>query len=220
MCYDKRVGTLRQQRPTLTTTRRNRAMADIRICSVEGCEKPMICRGWCPMHWRRWRLYGDPLTTMTTPKGEPQAYYRDVVLAYDGDACLIWPYGKTDGYGSMLRIGKGVGIVSRFVCEDAHGPAPTRQHEAAHSCGNGHLGCVAKRHVSWKTPKENAADKIAHGTVKRGRAHKSVKLTEENVREIRSLKGTISQRKLAARFGVSAGAIQCIFQGRNWAWLS
>lgn len=30
-------------------------------CSVDGCSKPDRARGWCPAHWRRWRLYGDPL---------------------------------------------------------------------------------------------------------------------------------------------------------------
>jgi hypothetical protein len=32
-----------------------------RICSVLGCGKRHEARGWCPMHYRRWRLYGDPL---------------------------------------------------------------------------------------------------------------------------------------------------------------
>lgn len=28
-------------------------------CSVEGCEKSAVCRGWCSGHYRRWRLDGD-----------------------------------------------------------------------------------------------------------------------------------------------------------------
>lgn len=31
-------------------------------CSVEGCERPSRARGWCQLHWRRWRKFGDPLT--------------------------------------------------------------------------------------------------------------------------------------------------------------
>lgn len=34
-------------------------MAD-RICSVPNCGKKPISRGWCPAHYRRWSLYGDP----------------------------------------------------------------------------------------------------------------------------------------------------------------
>lgn len=30
-------------------------------CSVWGCEKAATVRGWCPMHYQRWRRYGTPL---------------------------------------------------------------------------------------------------------------------------------------------------------------
>lgn len=33
-------------------------------CSVEGCEKRVKNRGWCSMHYERWRKHGDPLTTL------------------------------------------------------------------------------------------------------------------------------------------------------------
>lgn len=40
-----------------------RKQADIarRTCSIEGCDKPCKGRGWCGMHWQRWRRHGDPL---------------------------------------------------------------------------------------------------------------------------------------------------------------
>ena len=28
-------------------------------CTIPGCDKPHEARGLCPMHYRRWRLYGD-----------------------------------------------------------------------------------------------------------------------------------------------------------------
>lgn len=34
-------------------------MAD-RTCSIAGCEKPASKRGWCGMHYMRWRTHGDP----------------------------------------------------------------------------------------------------------------------------------------------------------------
>jgi hypothetical protein len=45
------------------------------------------------------------------------------------------------------------------------------------------------------------------------------KLSETQVREIRSLKGTLSLSKTAARFGISIGAVRGIHDGINWAWL-
>lgn len=30
----------------------------VKTCSVEGCEKKPVARGWCKMHWQRWRRTG------------------------------------------------------------------------------------------------------------------------------------------------------------------
>lgn len=32
-----------------------------RSCSIESCPAPAFGRGWCSMHYARWRKYGDPL---------------------------------------------------------------------------------------------------------------------------------------------------------------
>lgn len=29
-------------------------------CSVEGCARPHVARGYCHMHYLRWRKYADP----------------------------------------------------------------------------------------------------------------------------------------------------------------
>jgi hypothetical protein len=41
-------------------------------CSIEGCGKPVVGRGWCSMHYARWRTYGDPLyqTRRYAPQGK------------------------------------------------------------------------------------------------------------------------------------------------------
>lgn len=30
-------------------------------CSIDGCQKPAVGRGWCARHWYRWKTHGDPL---------------------------------------------------------------------------------------------------------------------------------------------------------------
>lgn len=31
------------------------------LCVIEGCDSPVAGRGWCRMHYMRWRRWGDPL---------------------------------------------------------------------------------------------------------------------------------------------------------------
>jgi len=147
--------------------------------------------------------------------GSPQRYFQEVVLKYEGDDCLIWPFSTSEGYG---RIGDHV--VSRLLCEEIHGPPPTPDHQAAHGCGRGHEGCVAKGHPSWKAPVANNADKKAHGTFLRGARANTAKLTEEQVREIRHLKKDgLSAIEIGGRFGISQWSVFDIASRRTWGWL-
>jgi len=82
-------------------------MATRRLCSIPNCGKPAHARGWCDPHWQRWYRYGDPLTPKKTTPGALQRFYTEVVLTYDGDDCLIWPYCRTaNGYAQIGDRGK------------------------------------------------------------------------------------------------------------------
>lgn len=190
-----------------------------KLCSVEECDRPILAKGFCQKHY--WRVYrhGDHNKVSRQPNGTCQEYFHNVVLTYDGDECLIWPYARsTKGYGRVSKDGKQA-QASRLVCEDVNGPPPTPDHEAAHSCGNGHLGCVTKRHLRWATSKENHADRLVHGTDNRGERSGKAKLTEEDVRKIRALRGVKTQKEIAAEFGVTPTNISMIQTGHNWAWM-
>ena len=193
-------------------------MADLAICAIDGCDKPVVRRVWCNAHYMRWKRHGDPIGGGTS-LGDPQRYFRQVVMAYDGDDCLIWPFKrKGDGYGRLWRDGR-MQVVSRLVCEENRGPPPAQKHDAAHSCGNGHNGCVTKRHLSWKTRAGNVADMVLHGNSMRGARNWNTKLTEEQVLEIRGLRGKATQVDLAKRFGVARQSISAIHKGLHWGWL-
>lgn len=175
----------------------------------------MKSRQLCNRHYRRFQRHGDPLGG-GTPNGEPYRYYSETVVNHLEDACLLWPYGRTTaGYALMTTDGKDR-YVHRFSCEVENGPPPTPRHEAAHSCGNGHLGCVARKHVSWKTPAANQLDKRLHGTDNRGHRHPMARLTEEQVREIRAMGPGISCLLVARQYGVTDSAIYGIREGRTW----
>ncbi|MDW9644463.1 hypothetical protein GOB48_22105 [Sinorhizobium meliloti] len=149
--------------------------------------------------------------------GAPLKFIREVALPYQGDDCLLWPFAKSGrGYGALWIDGKQV-RAHRHVCLAVHGDAPSDKHEAAHSCGN--LGCVNPRHLSWKTASGNQMDRVDHDTHIRGERNHFVKLTESQVSEIIRIRGTKSQREIAADFGVSQSAVAMIHSGKTWKWL-
>lgn len=169
------------------------------------------------MHYTRWRRHGDP---EHTENGKPEQWLRDN-LEHDSNECLKWPFGGRDnGYGTLVFEGQH-GSAHRFMCRLKHGEAPTELHEAAHSCGKGHEGCVNPNHLSWKTPSENQADRVLHGTSNRGERMGTSKLDRNQVAEIRAsyVPRIMSYSKLAEKYGVSAGAIGDIVRGKNWHWL-
>lgn len=138
---------------------------------------------------------------------------------YKGDECLIWPHKRSpSGYGRLRDPSDRSKwmVASRVVCEIVHGPPPTPKHECAHSCGNGHLGCVTPRHLSWKTRTENERDKNIHGTHNKGEKNGQCRLKESEVLEILSLKGTAPQRIIAEKFHVSESSIARIIAGTYW----
>jgi hypothetical protein len=43
---------------------------DRELCSVDGCDRPGTRgRGWCSLHWQRWRKHGDPEMRVRTGAG-------------------------------------------------------------------------------------------------------------------------------------------------------
>lgn len=44
-----------------------------RICSIPGCEKSVLARGWCGTHYRRWHTHGDPGTAELLHRGSNPA---------------------------------------------------------------------------------------------------------------------------------------------------
>lgn len=200
-----------------------------RACSIPGCEKPIEGRGWCKAHYLKWYKYGHPLAagkrggarSASGIKKEKERFIYEIVLVYDDeDSCLIWPFSLGSGGYPSLSIEGRKAVVSRFVCEKINGVAPTQKHEAAHSCGNGHLGCVNPNHLRWATHSENMIDMIEHGRSMRGGKHHFAKLTEEDVRKIRQLSHSLSLRKLAKMFGITSATVCAIKARRSWAWLS
>lgn len=128
--------------------------------------------------------------------------------------CLIWPFSTARGYGHFCLNQKHV-YAHRYMCELINGAPPTPAHQAAHSCGNGHKGCVHPQHLSWKTQSENQIDRRLHGTTKRNKNGHPGSLTPAQVLAIRSLGGSKTQDEIAAMFGTTRTNVQLILAGKT-----
>jgi hypothetical protein len=59
------------------------------ICSIEGCERDVYARGWCRIHYVRWRMHGDPNTVIRTRfRGTSEDLFWAKVDK--SDECWLW----------------------------------------------------------------------------------------------------------------------------------
>jgi hypothetical protein len=125
----------------------------MRICSVPGCTSKHKARGYCSAHWNRLCRYGTLFARIASP-GDHQAFL-DFAMTYDGNDCLIWPYGTT----TKFRYGAVDGdYAHRVICERTYGPAPEGKRYAIHACDT--PLCICKRHLRWGSQAENMADMV------------------------------------------------------------
>ena len=174
-------------------------MATSRVCTIPGCGKPYVAKGYCRMHYARAYKNGSPHRGPSR-KQKIVEFVQSVVLPNDSNNCLAHPFSKNSVGYCYLRDGGISMTLHRYVCEKVHGPAPEGRNDAAHECGN--HWCVNPRHLTWKTRVENMHDKKRHGTNLHGEKQWQSKLTEDQVRLIRELAKTTSQREIARRFGL------------------
>lgn len=139
--------------------------------------------------------------------GTAERWLRDRLTRPFGEDCVVWPFSfATPGYGQFSPSGSGkVRMAHRIVCEAVNGPAPSPVHQAAHSCGD--RRCINPRHLLWKTARDNQRDRHEHGRRFTGRRRN---FSEDQVREIRGLKGQESVSRLASRFGCTESNIRHI----------
>lgn len=177
-------------------------------CVIPGCEEMGSSSrfGLCGGHAHRKHRYGDPLggrRGKRTPNGIPYKWLLEHV-DYQGSECLIWPFAKRHlGYGGIVMRDGVTRSPHREICILAHGEPPFEKAIAAHSCGNGHNGCVNPKHLSWATTKENTLDYVVH---------RAGALSEIQIRAMRVLAPQFSVSELAEIFNVGEWVVPPVIE--------
>lgn len=124
-------------------------------CTIEGCDRPLDCRGICKMHWKRAKKSGE-----FPPKKDMKQRRLDSFWAKvdKSEECWVWNGPRSsDGYGRVAFHGRnykaGTGLVHRISWELANGPIPVGM-LIDHICFN--RSCLRLTHLRLATPKQNS----------------------------------------------------------------
>lgn len=128
--------------------------------------------------------------------------------------CWSWT-GSTnpDGYGIVSENGSRR-VAHRVAYERVYGVIPDGL-VVRHRCDN--PPCCNPSHLVVGTHADNSKDMVERGRSAKGIAHPGARLTDEEVRSIRSLhsKGQ-GVKSLANTFGVNSGTVWFIVNGHHW----
>ena len=143
-----------------------------RICSIEGCDKRHMGRGYCAMHYRRWRVHGDP--NFVHPYGPPRRYVAPVEdrlrakIHVADNGCWEWTGRRCqEGYGSLIINGR-INLTHRISYELHVGPIPEGLH-IDHLCRN--RSCCNPEHLEPVTPKVNSLRGVGRGALNAAKTH-------------------------------------------------
>ncbi len=138
------------------------------VCSEVGCGKPLLARGWCQMHYNRWRRNGHPGTIRSVgPEDEVARFW--VKVNKDGPLptwapflgpCWLWTGGHIGGGygqfnpGSRIDNSRRKAVAHRYAYELLVGPVPDGL-ELDHLCRV--RPCCNPAHLEPVTHAENIA---------------------------------------------------------------
>lgn len=105
--------------------------------------------------------------------------------------------------------------IHRTVCELFNGP-PKEKEECRHLDGDKTNNCAAN--LKWGTSKENAKDKILHGTNGEKEKNPMAKLTMQQVSDMREIRGKekATYKDIAKKFNVSTMTAYRAINKESW----
>ncbi len=184
-------------------------------CSIEGCEKDVLGRGFCSMHYRRWQKYGDPRVVKKQQLHGMTVRERYEHYVIKGPECWDWAGSKDKkGYGK-LNVNNVPELIHRLSWGFHCGPIPKGE-QVLHRCDN--PPCSNPAHLFLGIHQDNMDDMWAKGRARPrrhlGTEHGMSRLTEDQVYAIRESSGP--SRIIAEQMGISGRQVRDIRLRRSW----
>ena len=173
-----------------------------RSCSIADCQSTIGshgARGWCPLHYKRWKSTGDPIATKFVKRGasddERLRFYLDTA---NEENCWEWQgFRDGDGYGRVSGVRSAPRVASRVAYEAWVGPIPDGM-IVCHRCDN--PPCCNPAHLFVGTAKANTKDMQDKERGSHGELHHWHRLTDEQVHIVRYLATAGMQQRPIARY--------------------
>lgn len=134
-----------------------------RTCSIDGCEKPHLARGWCSMHYERWKHHGDPM--YTAPSSPIERLLLRIVITPGplGTPCWVPTYCRDGGGGyAAMNVNGRLTSCHGVAYEHFVGPVPEGL-ELDHLCRV--RTCCNPAHLEAVTHLENVRRGMAPNVV-------------------------------------------------------
>lgn len=127
-----------------------------RQCDVEECDRLHYGRGYCKLHYSRWRKWGDPMVVNRVRCASPEESFEARTMPVTETGCLLWTGGTfAEGYGGIAVDGRTI-RAHRYAWEREHGPIPKGMH-IDHRCHT--RACCNVAHLRLATHTENTRNK-------------------------------------------------------------
>ena len=122
------------------------------ICAIEECSRPRKARGWCSVHYGRWRKHGDPHFVTKQHHLDPEDSFAYYTIPEPMTGCMLWWGTVTHGGYGVLRIKGKIQRAHRYSWERSVGPIPDGLF-LDHTCHT--PACVNVEHLRLATATQN-----------------------------------------------------------------
>lgn len=171
-------------------------------CTVDGCNKKHMAKGYCTMHYARLKRHGNVLKSKKTR----EQLFNSRIMPIPECGCWIWT-GATvrDDYGCIIVDGKVI-RAHRFSWQLHNGPIPKGLF-VLHKCDT--PSCVNPQHLFLGTQLDNIRDML-------NKNRKKLKVLNSDVPHIVELyKYGFTQTEIAKFYNVSGSSIHDTIRVRS-----